>query len=206
MSIEPIQGGNYDVGQVWKVRTPATTLPVTLAEFKEFARLDGDYEDTYLALLLEAVSDAAALYLNRSLITRTMVLSIDSWPTDRTWIELPEGPVISVTAVRILDEDGSVVETYSSDNYYLRLEGRKNYLHLRLTASTLMNSDREYGGIEIEYLAGYGTSPSNVPAGIRHGILAWAAICYETRVPPDGMAAPPAEVQKMLSAWRVWYV
>ena len=117
-----------------------------------------------------------------------------------TPVILPQPPLIAVTEVRTLDEDDAET-TYSSDNYYVRKNGDfKSELIVKKGIAPPVNTTRFFGGYEIEYTAGYGTAPSDVPSAIREGMKMWVSLIYEQRVPID---KPPSHIANLLMAFRV---
>ncbi len=201
MSLAPVsdrrqwspEGGN----RVWKVTTAPTIEPVTVAELKTYMRLDTSAEDDLIEGFITAVREAAEEWLGRSLLSQTITMSLDFWPNEV--IRLPRPLLISVTEIRTLDESDSET-TYSSSNYYVRTIPEPGEIALIQGASFPENTERDHGGYEIEFVAGYGTSASDVPNSIRQGIKLWAALIYENRVP---IKDPPKISKSLMSFYRV---
>ena len=113
---------------------------------------------------------------------------------------LPRPPLIAIVEVRTLDEDdeGTV---YSSDNYFTRANGEfKSELIIKRGVTPPVNTERSFGGYEIEYTAGYGAASSDIPGPILEGIKMWVSLIYENRVP---IAQPPPHVQTLLMSYKV---
>lgn len=183
--------------RIWKVTTQPVSEPITLQELKDFARIDGTDEDTLLNSFIESARRAAENYLGRALIEQTISLKMDYWPDGI--IELPRPPLISITAVETLDED-DVATTYSSTYYYVITTGEIGQLAIRQGVTPPQNSDRDYGGFQIRYKAGYGSSRTDVPSAIRDGLKLWATDIYENRFVRD---EPPPEAMNLLYPYRV---
>lgn len=187
-----------DGNRAWKVTTAPAIEPVTLAELKLFARIDGTDEDSLLEGFIGAARQAAEPYLGRALIEQSITMKMDWWPG--TVVELPRPPLISITKVATLDEDDTET-TYSSDNYYVVTEGIPGKLILKKSMTAPQNTDRNYGGYLVEFKAGYGTVANDVPRPIREGIMLWAAAAQSTRVlDPKN---PPPEAKSKLDLFRV---
>ncbi len=182
----------------FKVTTAPAIEPVTTAEVKLFGRIDGTYEDTLISGFITAVRDATEQYLGRSLITQSLTLTMDQWLGDV--VTLPRPPLIAITVVRTVDESGTAT-VYDSDNYYVRTIPEPGQLVIKQGSTVPSNSDRDYGGFEIEYTAGYGASATDVPQIIRDAIKLWAVIVYENRV-LDPTKMPP-QVLPMLAPYRM---
>jgi len=182
----------------WKVTTAPTTEPVTADEVKTFGRIDGDDEDTMIEGMIKAVREATEGYLGRSLITQTITLKMDFWPSNV--IKLPRPPLISITGIYTVDEDDADTE-YDSDNYYIDSNMEPGRLIIKQGISNPTNTDRDFGGFKIVYTAGYGDDASDVPEVIRQGIMIWVVDFYENRVinPND----PPQYVKTLLDTYYI---
>ena len=179
------------------IKTGAAVEPITTAELKTFARIDGTAEDTLIDGFIKAARIQTEKYLNRKLINQTITASLDFWPEKR--IRLPFPPLQSVTEIRTLDEEG--VETvYSSDNYIVRTKVYMGEIIIKDGGSFPLSTDRDIGAIEIDYVAGYGAAATAIPQTILDGIKLWAASLYEKRVITE---KPPPEAEAMLFPFRV---
>ena len=184
----------------WKVTVAPTVEPVTLNQFKEFARIDGNFEDDSLNAILVAARQLTESYLNRALIEQTIELVMNYWPSIE--IELPRPPLISISSVVTLDES-NVATTYSSDNYYINTNAEPGILVLKRSVTAPINTDRENSGYKITYKAGYGSTAVFVPQGIKEGIKFWATAIYEGRMPSN---EPPPIAAKVLDQYRIYYL
>lgn len=193
--------------------------PVTLAEVKAWIRLDTDDEDGLLTALIGAARDAIEQYLRRSLMTKTLKLTFDAprnglsnylgegvydLPVSALnagyarQYELPKAPVQSITSFVTYDTSNNP-STYSPSNYFLNGEG--NRLALNDTA-VLPSLIRPVGGIEITYVAGYGSDAGSVPQSIRTGLLMTIGAMYETRGMCEGGDIPPGAM-RLMNAYRI---
>jgi len=183
--------------RAWSVTTEPTTEPITVAELKTFARIDGTDEDTYLTSLITAIRQASENYLGRALISQTITLSMDWWPGES--IELPRPPLISVTSIGTLDEDDTET-TYSSDNYYLDTRSEPGLIVVKSGSSLPAFVTRRHGAYKIVYVAGYGILATDVPQPIREAIKFWCTWIYENRVP---ITDPPDTAMLTLNPYRM---
>lgn len=178
-----------DGNRIWKVTTEPLTEPLTVEEVKEFARIDGTEEDTLISGFIQAARINCEAYLGRSLINQTITMKMDFWPGEV--IELPRPPLVSITAVEILDEFDNAT-TYASSNYYIITESIPGQLVLKRDVSWPFNSNRDHMGYQIRFVSGYGSSISDVPKPIREGLKLWTADIYENRVV---RSKPPPEAE-----------
>ena len=194
-----ISGDTYfkDGNMEYSITNEPIIEPVTVEDVKLFGRIDGDDEDSLIADFIVSARMAAEQYLRRSLITRTIQAKIDYWLENQ--LDLPMPPLISVSNVATLDEDGTETE-YDSDNYYVITDSVPGKIIIKSGIAKPYNYDREKGGILIEYTAGYGTNRDDVPTPIRVGIMLWTMNIYENRVISND---PPPEALASLSLFRV---
>lgn len=162
-----------------RVITQPTEEPVLAAECRLAARLS----TTQLDSLIEDVYIPAARRVceqrtGRSLVTQTLKLTLDAWPADHE-IELPFGPVQSVTSVKYLDLNG-VQQTVSTTVYELEVESDAGSAEIRLKSGQSWPSTSGADGcVEVAYVAGFGTS-TEVPADVRAWLVTAVAEMIKT--------------------------
>jgi uncharacterized phiE125 gp8 family phage protein len=186
----------------WTTTVEPTTYPVTVAEVKEFARIDGNEEDSILEAFIAAVVNNVEAYLRKALITRTIKMIMDEWNSNE--IELPMPPLISVTSVKTVDES-DVETTYSSDNYYVVTESIPGRIIIKKSSTAPTNTERETAGYNIIFTAGYGNN-TNIPKQIKIAIMQWVTMIYENRAMGKNDIMhnePPPDVRKMLQPFKV---
>lgn len=152
----------------FQVITPADTLPITIEEFIDHARLNGitvDRQEDLLTRQLTAATNRAESYCRRSLITQTLrALFVPDALTCRCSLALvlPRSPVQAVDSV---STDGAAIDpaTY------------------RLDWNTVILAAPLAHPATAQYKAGYGDAAEDVPAMIREGILEYATMLYESR-------------------------
>lgn len=178
--------------------TSPSIEPVSIAELKEFARIDFDDEDGLLDSFIAEARVAAENYTSRAFITQTWKLSLSSecselyeslgegvydLPITALYGTLPKNiilsrwPLQSITSVTTYDTSDTS-STFSSS--YYRLDIANNQLILK-TGSTWPSNLRQVSACEIITVNGYGDNASDVPAPIRTAIMMHAAQLYETR-------------------------
>lgn len=181
--------------------TPATTPLVTVADMKAHGRHDTIGEgDDFMEGLVAAATARAQDITKRAFLTEAWRLTMDRWPgaaNDEWWNGVREGipsqfeatsvliskaPFLTVSAVKTVDEDGTET-TWSSSNWFAsreaafgRLVKRQGQVWPLITPPV-----RSVGGIRIEFTAGYGTDPTDVPAPIRQAVKMIAQHLYENR-------------------------
>src|SRR4029079_6611383 len=153
--------------QIDTVTAPAK-IPVTPEEFIDHARLNGLTVDRQPELIdreLRSATMRAEQFTRRSLITQTLeALYVPDGLTCACTLVLvlPRG---KVQAVNRISSGGALVDPAS---YTLVFNSIK--LQSALPASAV-----------VEFVSGYGDEPTDVPDGIKEGILEYATVLYESR-------------------------
>jgi uncharacterized phiE125 gp8 family phage protein len=184
----------------WKVTTNPLVEPITVQELKDYARIDGNTEDSILSSIIKGTRLLTENYLGRALIEQTITLQMDYWPSNQ--IELPRPPLLSITSINTLDEN-NIPTVYAASNYYTMTNATPGRLVIKNSMSYPENDERWFGGYQIIYKAGYGSTATYIPDAIREGIKVWATMIYENRVPSD---EPPPIAAKLLSYYRIYNV
>lgn len=197
--------------------TAPSTEPVTLDEVKTLARIDGTDDDALLSQLIGAATRTAEEYLRRSLITQTHKLTIDlschadnlpdgiyDLPETALYgglpraIELPKGPVQSITSVKTYDTSNTE-STFASASYSVDTAGERLYLNLGYSWPTNL---RPYAAVVINYVTGYGTATA-VPQPIKTAIQMIVATLYENRGQCDDPNGIPVTAKALLDQYRI---
>lgn len=162
------------------LETPPSAEPVTLSEAKLYSRITGSREDDLITAFIKSARQKAEDYCNSSFITQTWILSMDNSPSS-SQLELPRGPLQSISSVKYYDSDYAE-QTLSSDEYYAIINGFRNNGRLQLKSGySWPTSLREADNFKVEYVVGYGDAASDVPEAIKTGIKAIISDLYENR-------------------------
>ncbi len=176
--------------------------PVTLAEAKAFLRVDDSAEDAFITTLITAARLHVEGTTGRALIAQTWRVSLDDWPTNRE-VQLPIGPMVSLTSVTVFDADG-----VGSDLSLVQFQPETNAVPARVFLPTTIDGQpvmRDRAAIQIDYVAGYGTDPEDVPMDIRQAVLSLIGYWFEHRdavVIAGSGAIVPAGFDRLISAYR----
>ena len=162
----------------WRVTTEPSVEPVTLAEAKLQLRLDTDDEDALVSSLITTARITAEAMLHQSLVTRTITLVMDSFPSGGEII-LPSPPVASVTSIAYIDTDGAT-QTWGASNYKLSAGGRLRASIVRAYDVAWPETRAEADAVTVVYVAGYGLAAS-VPAVYKDAIKLLVATWFENR-------------------------
>ena len=162
------------------VRTVAPEVePVTVPEGKTHCRVDHADEDTLIETLIQSARETCENRIHRSLITQTWRLTLDAFPRHLEPIELPMGPVQSVTSISYVDDDGAT-QTWASSDY--RVDTDSIVARVTPVYNGSYPSTRDVtGAVTVTYVTGYGDAGSDVPAGIKAAMLLLVGHWYEHR-------------------------
>jgi uncharacterized phiE125 gp8 family phage protein len=172
--------------------TPPVMEPVTLTEVKRYLRIDFTDDDALLGILITAARQEVEQFLRRALITQTWDLILDWGPA---WVELPYPPLQSVVNIFIRQLDQTEF-TVPSTTYYVMPGSRM----VGLVPSAIWPVHITPWGWRCQFVAGYGTDPSTVPAAIKVVMYNMIAFAYEQRTM---IGAIPLATQQALLPYRV---
>lgn len=160
---------------------PPENEPVDAVDLLKHVReLDASQTD-YLASLGVAARESVESYCRRSFITQTLLLSLDAFPCDRTFIWLPRPPLQEVESIQYIDLSGNTV-TWDPSNYKVDTRSLPGRIHLAYGKIWPLTRC-EANAVLITYVAGYGDDGEQVPEGIKHGIKLFVGQLYEHREP-----------------------
>ncbi len=214
-----------------QVVTPPSTLPVTLEVCKVQCRVDASIttEDGYITSLIGVATEHAEKILKMSLVNRTYAWSFDYFPNrivlangltiGSSWLNsrlypytqaqilyLPKPPLVSVTSVQYVDENGNTqtVADYQCPGVQNGpvIPGRIAPLPGQIWPAT----QDALGAITVTYVAGFGFLEDgitpNVPQGIQYAIQAMVGELWINReVSTDQtLNALPLSVTQLLNA------
>jgi len=179
--------------------------PITLAEAKQFLRVEHDDDDDLIASLIMGARYYVEIQTRRALITQSLRLTLDVWPASGC-IELLPAPVKTLDAVRVYKRDGS---TLAIDPGSFTLDKNDAPARLGFRYGVLViappSPERFIGGIEIDITCGYGDEPEDVPEPLRQAIRMIVAQWYENRaIVGDGeVAVLPLGAPALIAPYRV---
>jgi len=152
--------------------------PVSLAETKVFLRVDGGEEDGLISTLIAAARLHIESLTNRVLIEQTWRVVLDCWPPDRI-INLPVAPFRALVQILTYDLEGtSTALALAQFQSEAKVAPARLFLPPAIDGAPVL---RARGGIEIDYVAGYGVSPQDVPVDLRQALITLVAYWFEHR-------------------------
>ena len=202
--------------------TGPTIEPISRIEAREHLRLDDDVDDSQIRAYITAARVWAENYTGRAFINRTMRQTLDSAPATangpfgayveahqnvlvggQSAIELAMSPVVSVSSIKYYNDAGTE-STWATSNYYV--DTNRDVARIVLLDGGSWPTDlRAANGLEINFTAGYGTSPNQVPEPIRAAIMQYMTFLYEHRGDFERYPAPtpPAVLRTLLQPYKI---
>ncbi|QDP65957.1 MAG: hypothetical protein GOVbin631_18 [Prokaryotic dsDNA virus sp.] len=169
----------------YTVTVAPAELPVTVSEFKEFAKISFDDEDALIAAYLQTATDLAEAYTGRWFVERTARGDFQTLLCTRLeqgpFIQINKSPLQSITSVETWNES---TESYDAFTDY-KLKDYITYPRLLFPNSFPDSSWWLHGTelprpIRVTFVAGYGDA-SAVPQPIKIAIMMMSNALFEDR-------------------------
>lgn len=198
--------------------TPPGAEPLTLDEVKTFLRLDHSHDDAFVTGLIGVARQFCESKTGRSLVTRSYSLYLDRWPctSGSAWwdgvregasvageaeiLPLPRPPLVSVMQVNVYAADHTST-VFPAANYYVDKAGCPGRIVLMQGVLPPVPG-RVANGIEIQFKAGYGTTPQTIPVLLRQGMKQLIAHLYEHRGDSPEQALAVSGADSIFQSYR----
>jgi uncharacterized phiE125 gp8 family phage protein len=186
--------------------TEPVVEPVSLAEAKLHMRVEIDDDDTLIAGLITAAREhlESTARPQLAMLTQTWRYVADAWPVGDT-LELRPYPLQSVSSIKYTSDAG-VEATLASSNYVVDSYSEPGRVRLKSTAGWPSTTLAALNGLVVEFVAGYGNTPADLPQRLRQSVLLLVAHWYENREPVVVSGAMPKElplsIQSLMRHWR----
>ena len=156
--------------------TPPAVEPISLGDLRDHLRLDDHSENPYLETLITAAREFLESRTWRAFITQTLQVKLDSFVES---IRLSKPPLQSVMSITYLDTDG-ITQTADTSIYTVDTSAQPGEVRLAYGQSwPLVRGD--HNCITIQYIAGYGDDPADVPEPLRLAVKHLAGFWWLNR-------------------------
>lgn len=179
--------------------TPPAVLPVSLAEAKANMGIDGDDQDGILTAWILGVASYAEGHMQRAIMEQGWRVTLDAFP-DAIRLEAP--PVVSVQTLRYVDADGAD-QVLDPADYRVDTESEPSYI-VPARGKSWPATYEEINTVRVEYTAGYGVTPTDVPAGIKLFILAKLREQFDPAVRVEKDTVQATFIDRLLDQYRVY--
>lgn len=163
----------------YKVITPPTAEPITLAEAELHLRVDGDTEDNLISDLIKAAREYCEEFTRRALAEQTIEAYPDHFPYEGE-IELPRPPLQSVTSIKYKNSAGTETNMTADTDYLVDVDSTVGRIVLPYGKSWPAFTPWPVHPIKIRYVAGY-SSADPIPKSIKQAMLLLVGHWYENR-------------------------
>jgi uncharacterized phiE125 gp8 family phage protein len=164
--------------------------PITLADVQRQTRIDDlSSESVEIDLFIQAVRQRAESVTRRALMTQQWEATLNEFPPmerfpqGRGPLQIPLPPLKSVEAIIYTDPAG-VEQTMDPASYRVITDIAPNCqpgFVVPVYGACWPATLDDIGVIRVQFTAGYGNDPGDVPAGIRQWLLLNIASLYENR-------------------------
>lgn len=184
-----------------QIVTPPASEPLTLAEVKEFLRVDHSDDDATLAIFITAARQLCESYTRMALLPTTFEEYFDDFPqytgTFKDEIRLSRSPVSAVTYVKYIDGNETTITANAAD-----------YKIDTISRPARISPDNGWFGtyetinaVFVRYVAGFADAAS-VPAPLKHGMMLVIGDMYENRT--DSVKRLPTASEYLWNPYRVF--
>lgn len=172
------------------------TEPVSVADLRDWLKIDAGDEDATLAALIEAARTTLEGWTRRAFVTQSWRFTYAGSFADGV-ARLPLAPVVSILDVRLYDAAGAAT-TLPPESYALETDDQRPGLRL-LDPPGGTSATR----CVVEAVFGYGPAPADTPAPLRQAILMLAS-CWHARRGDhaDADRAIPVAVSRLVAPYR----
>jgi uncharacterized phiE125 gp8 family phage protein len=180
--------------------------PVSVTEAKLHCRVDITEDDALIGSLIMAARQYAEEIAGRAFISQTWDYILDQFPgCDR--IVLPRPPLISISSVKYTLYESGATSTFSASSYFADTYAEPGAVILKPGYDWPGDALYPANGVQVRYVAGYGSAGANVPQPIRQAILLMVGAYYENREAFMVTGAVPKElpmgVEALLWPYRI---
>jgi uncharacterized phiE125 gp8 family phage protein len=177
---------------------PPASEPISLAEAKNYLRVQHDADDALIASMISAARVQVESRTRRALMTQTWRIVLDRWPSSGALLS-PVSPLREVIAARVRDEGGEPQEL-DADIFIVNTASSPGLISF--DAGRVVHPVQDIAGIEIDIEAGYGAA-ADVPPPLVQAIRLLVARAYEYRGQGERTDTMPEGIAELLAPYRV---
>lgn len=192
-----------------RLTTIADNTATTYTDNTADASLGADVSiDELIAGYIVAAREYVEQYLARPLITQTWRYTLDTFPPDSVnYIEIPRSPLISVSSITYVDDDGNT-QTLATSVYSVDADSKPGAVRLKYDQEWPDTRDQP-NAVTINFTAGYGAAPANVPASTKQAMKLLIGLWHGAQLGTnkvDQMRSVMDAVHSLLDSERTRYL
>jgi uncharacterized phiE125 gp8 family phage protein len=146
-----------------QITSDISSEPVSVATMKEYLNIDYGSWDSLIATLISSARTNLERYTGCTFGTKTLVSTFQQVSDN---IDIPYGPIQSITHVKSIDESGTKTTLTAGTDYLITGNNFKNIRFFGIDTP-----------IEIQYVAGY----TSLPSDLKVAIMKQVAIDFQYR-------------------------
>ncbi|KLU64022.1 phage gp6-like head-tail connector protein [Desulfosporosinus acididurans] len=163
------------------LKTPIAAEPMTLAEAKNFLRVDLDDDDAFISSLVSSARDYCESATMRALGTESFELVLEDFPSDRDFIEIPRPPLQNIISAQYKDCYG-VMRDIDPETIILDYDSEPGRIVLAYNRFWPIYIPWPAGAVIINFTAGYNAA-NPMPEGIKQAMYLLIGQWYTNREP-----------------------
>jgi uncharacterized phiE125 gp8 family phage protein len=162
-----------------RIDSESSTDVITVQQLKDWGKVPSGAEDHVIEQMIKSVRQLQEEWTGRSFIEKTLTAN---WRTleGRIYIDLPYGPIRSITSIKRVYEDGTLSDALSegTDYYVEGLDFQRVNLYTRWTSAGKIIT-----GLRVTYTAGHGSGEGlvSLPEPIVDAMLRHVVTDYDQR-------------------------
>ena len=162
-----------------RIDSESSNEVITFEDLKAWGKVPTDADDGIITNMIKAIRQLQEEWTGRSFIGKTLTVN---WRTleGRIYVDLPYGPIRSITSIKRVYEDGTLSDALSegTDYYVEGLDFQRVNLYTRWTSAGKIIT-----GLRVVYTAGHGSGTGLVelPGAIRQAVLRHVITDYDQR-------------------------
>ena len=157
------------------VTQPPVNQVLTLAETKDYLKIDSIDEDIYIQQLIDTATDCFEKYTGRTLINTTYKAFLDKFPPYDQDIKIKRSRFQSLISLQYYKN--KTLTTLDPILYFIT-ESNDFSLITLYNNSNYPIADCRKQAIQINFIAGYGANSSDIPQAIKRALLSHIAYLY----------------------------
>lgn len=172
-----------------RVSSAPSIEPISLVDAKAHMNITDDTDDdTYITTLITAARKYGESRQCRTYINTTLVWKLEGFPrqihstAERIRVlYVPRAPLSSVSSITYIDNDGNS-QTWASSKYTVDTDTEPGRIEPAF-GEAWPSTRNIFNAVTVTYIAGYGSSKSDVPETTRQAILLMVEHLYGFREP-----------------------
>jgi len=169
----------------YRVTTPNSNLAVSLADVKEWLKIDITDDDALITSLIKAATLEIEKYIRRELLEKTFVLFLDTFAESffiyrrSRNILVKRSRLTSVLSIQFFID--TVLTVFDDTLYDFTIDEQYSSIYLINKNTIWPTTDIRKQAVQISFIAGYGDDDTFIPEDLKLALKMLIAFLYENR-------------------------